>query len=110
MDFRLIKISTTVPHKNADAIREVLGKAGAGSLGNYSYCSFSLTGKGRFRPNVQANPHIGAANTFEMVDEEQIEVVCQRTSAKQVIAALRKAHPYEEPIIDIIPLIDEDDL
>jgi hypothetical protein len=110
MDFRLVKICTTVPQKNSDAIREALGKAGAGAIGNYSYCSFSVTGKGRFKPNKEANPHIGTANKLEIVEEEQIEVVCERVHAKQIIEALKKAHPYEEPIIDIFPLIDEEDL
>jgi hypothetical protein len=110
MNFRLVKISTTVPQNDADVVREALGKAGAGAVGNYSYCSFSVTGKGRFKPNQNANPHIGKADILEIVEEEQIEVVCQRDIAKQVIAALRKAHPYEEPIIDIFSLINEEDL
>lgn len=110
MDFKFVKISTTVPRENADMVREALGKAGAGAIGNYSYCSFSVTGKGRFKPNDKAHPHIGTANELEIVEEEQIEVVCERAIAKQVISKLRKAHPYEEPIIDIFPLIDEEDL
>lgn len=110
MNFKLVKISTTVPRENADAMRETLGKVGAGSIGNYTFCSFSVTGKGRFKPNEKANPHIGKANELETVEEEQIEVVCERDIAKQIVLVLRKAHPYEEPIIDIMPLIDEEQL
>jgi len=106
----MVKISTTVPQENADAIREALGRAGAGAIGNYSFCSFSVTGKGRFMPNSKANPHIGKENELEIVEEEQIEVVCERINAKSIIKALKKAHPYEEPIIDIFPLIEEEDL
>jgi len=110
MSFTRVKIVTTVPHKDADKIREALGKAGAGSIGNYRYCSFSVTGKGRFMPTEQADPHIGKANKLEIVEEEQIEVICERDKAKHVIAALRKSHPYEEPVVDIVPLIDEEEL
>jgi hypothetical protein len=110
MNFRRVKITTTVPPQNADAIREALGKAGAGIVGNYSFCSFSSLGKGRFKPNDQANPHIGQANKLETVEEEQIEVTCGRTIAKQVIAALKAAHPYEEVIVEITPLLTEEEL
>jgi hypothetical protein len=110
MNFKRVKITTTIPTENADAIREALGKAGAGQLGDYSFCSFSITGKGRFKPSENANPHIGEANKLEVVEEEQIGVNCDLTHAKQIIAALRAAHPYEEPLIDIFPLIDEEDL
>ena len=79
-------------------------------MGDYRYCSFSITGKGRFMPTEQADPHIGEANKLEVVEEEQIEVICERSKAKQVIAALRKVHPYEEPVVDIVPLLDEGDL
>lgn len=105
--FRRVKISTTVPLENADQLRQALGKAGAGKIGEYSFCSFTVTGKGRFMPSENADPHIGEANKLEVVEEEQIEVVCDRTIAKQVIAALKAAHPYEEVIIEVTPLIDE---
>lgn len=110
MDFNRVKITTTVPPENADAVREALGKAGAGVIGNYSFCSFSVVGTGYFMPNENANPHIGQANKLETMEEERIEVVCDRNNAKQVIAALKAAHPYEEVIVDIVPLLDEDDL
>jgi len=110
MDFKRVKITTTVPIENADALREALGKAGAGVLGDYSFCSFTVNGKGRFIPSGDANPHIGEANKLEVVEEEQISVNCDRQEAKRIVAALRLAHPYEEPLIDIVPLVDEADL
>jgi hypothetical protein len=110
IDFKKVKISTTIPKENADALRDTLGKAGAGVFGNYTFCSFSVTGKGRFKPNEKANPHIGEPNKLETVEEEQIEFICDRTIGKEVIAALRKVHPYEEVIVEILPLIDEDQL
>lgn len=110
MNFSRVKIITTAPLDEADQIRQALGEAGAGKIGEYSFCSFSIIGKGRFKPSENAHPHIGEANKLEIVEEEQIEVICDRASAKQVVAALRKAHPYEEPVIDIVPLLDEEQL
>ena len=110
MIFTRVKISTTVPLEYVDQVRQALGEAGAGVIGEYTFCSFSSIGTGRFKPTEKANPHIGEANKLEAVEEEQIEVVCSRDSAKAVIAALKAAHPYEEVIIDITPLIDEDEL
>ena len=110
MNFKRVKITTTIPPKDADALREALGKAGAGVIGDYSFCSFSLLGKGRFKASENADPHIGKPGEFEIVEEEQVEVTCDRDKAKQVIAALKQAHPYEEPIIEITPLLSEEDL
>lgn len=110
MNFKRIKIITTAPLNEADKIRQALGEAGAGKLGEYSFCSFSYRGQGRFMPSDKANPYIGEANKLKIVEEEQIEVVCLRENAKQVIAALRQAHPYEEPVVDIVPLMSEEEL
>lgn len=105
-----VKIVTFVPIADADKIREAIGSAGAGQIGEYSFCSYSVIGKGRFVPSGEANPHIGTANKLEAVEEERIEVVCERTKAKAVIEAMRQAHPYEEVAFDIYPLISEEEL
>lgn len=105
-----VKIVTFVPLANAGEVREALGSAGAGNIGEYSYCSYSVIGKGRFIPSDSANPHIGSANTLEAVEEERIEVVCERENAKAAIAAMRQAHPYEEVAFDIYPLLNEEEL
>lgn len=105
-----VKISTFAPLASANAVREALGKAGAGSIGEYSFCSFSVAGKGRFLPSDKANPHIGQQGTLEIVDEERIEVVCDRADARKIISAMKEAHPYEEVAFDIVPLLNEEDL
>lgn len=110
MNFKQVKITTTIPPENADAVRDALGQAGAGVIGNYSFCSFSVTGKGRFKPNHKAHPHIGEPGKFEIVEEERVEVTCDRHIAQGVIAALKAAHPYEEIFVEITPLMSEDDL
>lgn len=110
MNFLRVKIVTFVPLADADRVRFALGSAGAGAIGEYSFCSYSVIGKGRFTPSDKANPHIGLNNQSEVVDEERIEVVCNRGDAKTVISAMKQVHPYEEVAFDIYPLIDEDEL
>lgn len=107
MEFLKVKIVTFVPLANTDTIRAELGKAGAGVIGEYTYCSFSVTGNGRFLPSANSDPHIGKPGQLEVVEEERIEIICNRKDAKKVIAALKIAHPYEEVAFDIYPLIDE---
>lgn len=100
------KVVVTVPTENADAVREAIGTAGGGHLGNYSYCSFSTTGVGRFRPEAGARPHIGTVGKLETVDEERIEVTCEPEVVDAVIAAIKQAHPYEEVALDVYRLVD----
>ncbi len=110
MDFTKIKITTFVPTDSAERVRNALGKAGAGTIGDYTFCSFSSVGKGRFVPGDLSNPHIGERHKLEAVDEERVEVVCDRSMTKEVIAALKSAHPYEEVAFDIVPIVTEDQL
>jgi hypothetical protein len=102
-----VKIIVYVPVSHASALRKALGEAGAGKMGNYDHCSFSSRGMGRFRPNERAHPFIGKCGRMEEVEEEKIEMICERAKVKEVLAALRKNHPYEEPAFEISPLIDE---
>lgn len=105
-----VKIVVFVPVENADAVRDAIGKAGGGQLGEYSYCSYSVLGKGRFVPSDNAKPHIGQANTLEEVEEERIEVTCDKSIAKQVVEAIKFVHPYEEVALDIYHLIADEDV
>ena len=105
-----VKIVTFAPAADAGKVRKALGDAGAGNLGDYTHCSWSTAGTGRFTPQPGADPHIGTVGQAEAVKEERIEVIVERVKAKTVIAALRKAHPYEEVAFDILPLLDEDEL
>jgi hypothetical protein len=100
------KIVVFVPEAYADTIRDVIGKAGAGRIGNYSSCSFSSKGVGRFLPKEGANPAIGEIGKIESVEEERIESVVSADILKDVISAIKKAHPYEEVALDVYPLED----
>jgi len=110
IDVKKVKIVVTAPSENVNSIRNVLGQAGAGAIGEYSYCSISTKCIGTFKGSGNANPYIGEKNKLEIVEEEKIEVICDIGIAKEVLKRLREVHPYEEPAIDIIPLINEEDL
>ena len=102
-----VKIIVTIPLENVEEVRNAICQIGAGVIGNYTHCSMSTKCVGTFKPTDEANPYIGEKNNLEFVDEEKLEVVCDVKKVKEVISMLRKVHPYEEPAIDIIPLIDE---
>ena len=102
-----VKIFVTVPIDNVEEVRKAVCEAGAGIIGEYSYCTASTRVIGTFIPNENANPYIGELNKLEYVDEEKLEFICEVDKVKKVIEQLMVNHPYEEPAIDIIPLIDE---
>lgn len=100
------KVVVTVPEDEADNLREAIGNAGGGKVGNYTFCSFSVKGIGRFLPIDGANPSIGKVGKPEEVIEERIEITCDDGNVKAVITAIREAHSYEEPVIDIYNLVE----
>ena len=106
----IVKIVTFVPETHADSVREAIGNAGGGHIGNYTYCTFSVKGVGRFKPGEGADPAIGAIGELESVQEEKIEFVCERMLAKKVMEEIRRVHPYEEVPFDVYPLINETEI
>lgn len=106
----LVKLVVFVPEPDADRVRTALGEAGAGHIGNYSHCSWSASGVGRFRPEAGADPHIGTIGSLETVAEQRIEVTCRRDQAAELVRVARAAHPYEEVVIDLYPMLDAGDL
>ena len=92
----LAKLVTFVPRTHEGPVVDALHQAGAGQIGNYEYCSFRVAGQGYFRPNENANPHLGQRGELEQVDEIRIEIVFPRQNKDNVLAALRSSHPYEE--------------
>ncbi|OBI14199.1 Nif3-like dinuclear metal center hexameric protein [Mycobacterium sp. E2327] len=94
-----------VPTENAEAVREAVFAAGAGHIGDYSHCSWSVSGIGQFLPHEGAAPAIGSVGSVERVPEERFEVVAPARARATVLAAMRGAHPYEEPAFDIFALV-----
>lgn len=101
-----VTLVVLTPSEYADAVREAMGKAGAGTMGNYAYCSFSYKGIGRFIAGPDAKPTRGTTGTLESVDEEYIQARCAIDKLDAVIAAIKEVHPYNEPGIDIVPLYE----
>lgn len=93
-----------VPPENADAVRAALFEAGAGQIGDYSHCSWSVTGTGQFLPHEGATPAIGSVGSVERVAEDRVEVIAPASARAAVLAGMRAAHPYEEPAFDVFAL------
>ncbi|KHF41867.1 Nif3-like dinuclear metal center hexameric protein [Halalkalibacter okhensis] len=100
----LKKMVVFVPETHALQVREAIGQAGAGHIGNYSHCTFNTIGKGMFQPEEGTNPFIGEKGRIEVVDEVKIESIIPSHLQNKVIRAMLKAHPYEEPAFDLYPL------
>ena len=92
----LNKLVCFVPKTNEEEVLEAMYTAGAGDIGNYTECSFTVEGKGSFTPNQHATPTIGTKETPEKVTESRIEVLVPSHLVSNVIHALKSAHPYEE--------------
>lgn len=93
-----------VPAENAEVLREALFAAGAGRIGDYSHCSWSVTGTGQFLPGTGASPAIGTVGAVQRVREDRVEVIAPANLRTRVLAAMRAAHPYEEPAFDVLSL------
>ncbi|MCR4429862.1 MAG: Nif3-like dinuclear metal center hexameric protein [Tepidanaerobacteraceae bacterium] len=100
----LKKIVVFVPRGYEDAVKNAMGDAGAGFIGNYSHCSFNVSGTGTFKPGEGAKPFIGEKGKLETVDEVRIETIVPESLVRKVISAMIKVHPYEEVAYDIYPL------
>lgn len=92
----LLKLVTFIPTEHAESVTDALHRAGAGQLGNYENCSFRISGTGTYRPTENANPFQGTPGKLESADEVRVEVILPVSSKANVLAALRKTHPYEE--------------
>jgi dinuclear metal center YbgI/SA1388 family protein len=101
---RQIKLVVFVPESDLAKVSEGLFAAGAGRIGEYSECSFRLAGTGTFRGSDASNPAVGQKGRREEVSEWRLEVVCPERRVPEILAAVRKAHSYEEPAFDLYPL------
>ncbi|HWB20392.1 MAG TPA: Nif3-like dinuclear metal center hexameric protein [Phycisphaerales bacterium] len=99
------KIVTFAPADAVEKIRNALAAIGAGRIGNYELCSFEITGAGTFLGNESASPALGKAGEFKRVNEVRLEMVCPRAALGLAVLTLREFHPYEEPPIEIYPLL-----
>lgn len=99
-----MKIVTFVPSPQIDQVRKAMAGEGAGRIGDYRLCSFSVSGQGTFQGSARTQPTVGKAGRFETVQEFRLEMVVPKGELPAVLAALRQAHPYEQPAIDLYDL------
>lgn len=100
----MYKITVYVPETHLTEVKQALFAAGAGRVGNYDCCAWQVKGEGQFRPLAGANPFLGQVGAVETVAEYKVELVCDPDHIRAAIAALKAAHPYEEPAYDVIRL------
>lgn len=100
----MYKLSFYVPESHLEAVKDAVFAAGAGGIGAYDCCCWQTLGQGQFRPLQGSQPFIGDLDVVQTVAEYKVEMVCADHLIDQVIAALRQAHPYEEPALDLVRL------
>jgi len=100
------KVVTYVPHDAVDAVRSAMGDAGAGTIGDYTHCSTSIENEGTFIGGTGSDPAVGSAGQLERINERRLMMVSSNRGLPAVLAALRAAHPYEEPPMHVIPLVE----
>jgi dinuclear metal center YbgI/SA1388 family protein len=96
------KLTTFVPSKNAETLRNALFEAGAGNIGNYDHCSFNMVGEGTYRGNEHSNPVIGEKGKLHTEEETRISLVFESKNEASIFKALKENHPYEEVAYELI--------
>lgn len=102
----MYKLTVFIPEHALEEVKSALFIAGAGNIGHYQQCCWQVKGTGQFMPLLGSNPHIGSQNNLETVEEWRVEMVVNKKRIREVIAALKQAHPYETPAYDVIEVLD----
>lgn len=100
----MYKFCFFVPASDAEATKEAVFTAGGGRIGDYDCCAWQTLGQGQFRPLEGSNPHLGVHGRLEQVEELKVELVCEDRLIHEVVAAMKRAHPYEEPAYEVYRL------
>ena len=102
----MYKLCFFVPESHLEPVKQAVFAAGGGRIGDYEHCCWQVLGQGQFRPGQGADPFIGKAGELETVAEYRVELVCEDELIADVVAALKAAHPYEEPAYDVLRLAE----
>ena len=102
----MYKLCVFVPEHASEQVKQAMFEAGAGKIGDYDSCCWQVLGQGQFRPLQGSSPYIGKQDSIETVVEFRIEMVCADEHIVDVVTALKKSHPYEEPAYDVWKLED----
>lgn len=97
----MYKLAFFVPATHLETVKAAVFAAGAGRIGDYDACCWQVAGIGQFRPTAGADPFIGRIGDVSRVEEFRVEMVCADDCIHAAVAALRAAHPYEEPAFDV---------
>lgn len=97
----MLRINVYIPETHLEPVKRAMFDAGAGRIGNYDSCCWQTKGKGQFRPLEGNNAFIGETGKVEQVEEYKVELVCEEAIIHAVVAAMKQAHPYEEPAYDV---------
>lgn len=103
-DFKYCKIEIFIPEAHLKALQKALQEVGAGHIGNYDSCMSYSRVIGCWRPLKGSNPYIGEEDAISSEQELKVEVTCLKENVDITIDAIKKVHPYEEPVINVIPL------
>ena len=101
-----VKIEIFIPEEYLEGLSEALYQAGAGVIGNYDHCKSITHVEGTWRPLEQANPFMGQMGQVSQASELKVEVNCPWEKVPAALKAIRKVHPYEEPLINVLPLLN----
>lgn len=104
----MYQLSFYVPEKDADKVKQAIFDSGCGRIGNYDQCSWQTPGQGQFRPLPGSDPAIGKHGRLESLPELKVEMVCSDDCIAEAVAALKRAHPYEEVAYAVIALANDD--
>ena len=100
----IFRIEFYVPETHLEEVKKALFQAGAGRVGDYDCCAWQTRGVGQFRPGADSSPFIGSKGEVETVEEYKVELVCEQNCLASAVAAMREAHPYEEPAYGVFRL------
>ncbi len=101
----MYSIIVYIPTSHLEIVKQAMFTHGAGQLGNYSCCCWQVRGLGQFYANENSNAFIGFPQTLTQVDEYRVEMICDTENLSAVLAAMKEAHPYEEPAFMVLNLV-----
>ncbi|TGN37983.1 Nif3-like dinuclear metal center hexameric protein [Marinobacter confluentis] len=102
----MYKLCYFVPESHLEETKNALFEAGAGRVGDYDSCAWQVQGQGQFRPLEGSQPFLGQSGQLETVSEYRVELVCEDNLIRAAVAALKLAHPYEEPAYEVFHMED----
>ena len=104
-DFKYCKLEIFIPETHLAVLQKALQEADAGHIGKYDCCLSYSRVTGCWRPLEGANPYLGSAGEISSEPELKVEVTCRMDRVAETVAAVKRVHPYEEPVINVIPLL-----